>query len=517
VGRIVRNHDAATQDGTGPLSNGCDQPLSRCERARGPLDAFAALGLLTPLDRHGPDTLELQLESRIARAVHAGRLRGGVRLPSSRSVASSLGISRNVVAAVYAELAGRGVLIARHGSGTFVDDGISHPTRRPVPAPETRWLATLTPGAGGDPPKGYIDLSPRGGSLAPLPRAAWRRAWRVATADLPSAYEDPRGARVLRRAIANYVARHRGVPASEDEVLVTSGASDALALILRAVVARGTPFAFEQPGYQTVRRLAEARGAQPVTLDGDGDGAIVEALAAANAVPVAVHVTPAHHFPLAAELSPARRRWLLAWAKAEGALVIENDYSGEFGFTTTTPPPLAALDRSGSVAFVGTFSRLLSPSLRVGYVIASEALIGPLSRLKRDLDDYPSTPAQLAVAQLIDDGELDRHLRRIRRLAEYKRGLIARYIGEVPQHLRLTGLDSGLHVVLQVRSGLTALELAAAAKSRGVLLDTLASYGGAVDTDRLLLDYGSVDAGQLETALSVITEIAVTGELVSAR
>ena len=291
------------------------------------------------------------------------------------------------------------------------------------------WLRARPPLVGEEAVVTGTDLRLRAGTIAPLANDAWRRAWRHATATVAQTYGDPQGPRAVREAIAEHVRDTRGVACVADDVVVTSGASDALALLLRATMSAGDVLAAENPGYRGVTRLAAVHGIRLLPLAVDEHGADVEALLAAS--PLVVHVTPSHQFPTGAELSPDRRAALLAWAQERGALVIENDYDGEFRFDGAVAAPLTAIDTSGTVCLVGTFSRLLTPALRVGYIVATPALAQRVAALKRALDEHPSLPAQHAVAQLIRSGELGRHLRRVRALATHKRGLLRAALGSL--------------------------------------------------------------------------------------
>jgi GntR family transcriptional regulator/MocR family aminotransferase len=284
------------------------------------------------------------------------------------------------------------------------------------------------------------------------------------------------------------------------DVVVTSGASDALALLLRATMGRGDVLAAENPGYRGVIRHAAVLGIEPAPVPVDPDGADVDALIAAD--PLVVHVTPSHQFPTGAELASDRRARLLEWARERGALVIENDYDGEFRFDGAVAAPLTAIDDTGTVCLVGTFSRLLTPALRVGYVIATPALAERVAALKRALDEHPSLPAQHAVAQLLRSGDLARHLRRVRALATHKRALLRDALGGL-DGVTVHGIDGGLHVL--IRGPRPAAGIAARLRAGGVHVDVLADHCWApVADDGLLLDYGRVEPAALERALERI-------------
>ncbi len=478
-----------------PLLEQSRQPLPGLDRASAPLNALRAAGVA--LDFAGPADLTVRLRE----AIVDGRLAHGAKLPSARALAQALGLSRNAVSECYADLASERLVTTRHGSGTFVAQPADARTRgRPRVRDDVAWLRARPPLAGEDAVVAGIDLRLRAGTIAPLATDAWRRAGRHATATVAQTYGDPQGPRAVREAIAGHVRDTRGVACVADDVVVTSGASDALALLLRATMTAGDVLAAENPGYRGVTRLAAVHGIGLQPLAVDEDGADVDALVATS--PLVVHVTPSHQFPTGAELSPRRRASLLAWARERGALVIENDYDGEFRFDGAVAAPLTAIDTSGTVCLVGTFSRLLTPALRIGYIVATPALAQRVAALKRALDEHPSLPAQHAVEQLIRSGELGRHLRRVRALATHKRGLLRAALGGL-EDVSLHGVDGGLHVL--VRSPAPAAEVAGRLRARGVHVDVLAEHCWApVGDDGLLLDYGRVAPAAFERALALI-------------
>jgi GntR family transcriptional regulator/MocR family aminotransferase len=473
-----------------------DQPLQR-DRAGAPVSALRAAGL--SLEVSGGS----ELTERLRDAIASGRLADGAKLPSSRALAAALRISRNTVAASYAALARERLVSTRHGSGTYVTlPPEARLKGRPRVREDVAWLRPRGPGPPADAGAGEIDLRLRAGTIAPIATDAWRRAWRHATAIVAQTYGDPQGPREVREAIAEHVRDTRGIACVAADVVVTSGASDALALLLRATMTPGDVLAAENPGYRGVTRLAAVHGIGLLALAVDEHGACVEALAGADPPPLVVHVTPSHQFPTGVELSPSRRAALLDWAARRGALVIENDYDGEFRFDGDVAPPLTAVDASGHVCLVGTFSRLIAPSLRVGYAIATPALVERVAALKRMLDEHASLPAQHAVAQLIRSGELGRHLRRVRRLATYKRALV-RDAFDGLDGISVHGVAGGLHVL--VEGAARPADVAARLRARGVHLDLLADHCWApVEQDGLLFDYGRVDPKALERALAAI-------------
>lgn len=485
------------------------QPLHPADRSEAPLEALRCTGLPLDVDP-SRGRYDAQLTAGIGRAIVDGRLRAGERLPSARRLATALGISRNAVATAYAELGRQRLVTTRHGAGTFVGKPSGSGTGRPAVQGDVPWLR----GGIGQPPRDRevpIDLRLRSGTIAPLASDAWRRAWRIATATVDQTYGDPRGPEDVRVAIAEHVGRTRGVPCVAEDVVVTSGASDALSLLLRATLRPGDALGFEDPGYPGLTHIAAVHRVPLVAVDVDDDGMVVAALERARPAPLAVHVTPSHQFPLGVELSEPRRAALIEWAQRRGGLVIENDYDGEFRFGPRSAPALTATDITGHVCLVGTFSRLIAPSLRVGYLVATPALADRVADLKRELDEYPSLPSQLAVAQLIRSGEAERHLRRVRRLASLKRARVQAALGGL-DGVTLHGLAGGLHVRIELSTERDVEDAAVELRSHGIHVDQLRDFSWRPSSrDALLVDYGRPSLTTLERALGTLATVLARG------
>lgn len=495
---------AAAAGGHGRGRGAAGRGRVRAERG---LESVVAAGIPLPLPRDGEESLADCLVRLLAAAIEGGRLAPGTRLPSSRALATAADVSRNVVLAAYAVLAERGLATGRHGSGSYVRaDG--RPRRaRPVPG-TAPWLERLTPppeGPGG--PEPVLDLRLRARPAAVLPTVVWRRAWQAAAQRrLPSGYGDPAGDRRLRAALTDYLVAGRGVAAAPADVVVTSGAAEALGLLLRAVIRPGDRVAVEDPGYPPFARMARERGAVVLPVPVDGDGIRVEVVRGLDPPPRMLLLTPAHQFPTTAPLSAGRRRGLLSWAREQGVLLVEDDYGGEF--TAAGPPALAASDDHGVVAYVGSFSRLLAPSLRTGHLVAPRPLAAAVARLRGDTDSYPSLPVQQAVAELLTTGELTRQLRRARALVAEQRAALR----EAAPLLPVRGLDGGLHVLLATADARAEAEWAEALLRDGILVDRLSAYGhGPPAATGLLLDYAGVPPATLTRVAARIAAPAPPG------
>lgn len=380
----------------------------------------------------------VQIARAITDAVQAGRLRPGARLPGTRALARSLGVHRNTAVAAYDELAAEGWIEAAHGRGTFVSPELpSTPIPREVSpgiAARAGFAMAPAPRLGIAPstavPRGAINLT--GGlpdlGLAPVDELAraYRRAARRGGGALLD-YGDPRGCAVLRAALAEMVNATRGLAAGPDDVLITRGSQQALSLAAAAVLRPGDAVAVEALGYDDAWSAFRAAGARLVAVPVDRDGLVIERLAAAAERHRlrAVYLTPHHHYPTLAVLSPPRRLALLELARRRRIAVFEDDYDNEFHFSGRPVLPLASADRGGNVIYVGTLSKVLAPGLRLGYAIAPRPVLARMIERRHISDRQGDHVLESAVAELIEDGALHRHIRKMKRVYEARREVLA--------------------------------------------------------------------------------------------
>jgi GntR family transcriptional regulator / MocR family aminotransferase len=484
-------------------------------------------------DRAGPAPLTVQVVGQLRTAMTDGRLAAGERLPSTRALAATLGISRTVVTGAYAQLFAEGWIEGRHGSGTYVADGASRAgpgetpggPAAPLPADRGRRAGEQAARDGA-----MIELRPGIPWVGGIDRAAWRRAWRGAGAEAPAAVPEPQGSAALRGVLTGYLRRSRAVRCEPDQIMVTRGVAGSLGLVAAALLRPGDRVGIEEPGYPAARAVFAAHGACLVPCPVDADGLVVDALPAGLRL---VYTTPAHQYPLGGRLPVPRRRALIAWARATGALIVEDDYDGEFRYDVGPLPALFGLD-PGVVVYLGTTTKILTPALRVGWLVAEPELVARLSETAGRLGEWAGGPAQRALLGLVKDGDLERHVRRMRH--EYARrreamtdvlgragvgvagadgagaaGNAGRLPGEQARSvMQLLGEEAGMHLVLQTDRD--AEEIARAAWQRGVAVVTLARYyAGPVTTNGLVLGYGGATSSEITRAGQILAALATAG------
>lgn len=466
-----------------------------------------------PLDLHislsDPRQVSRAVYRQIRDAILDGRLRAGEVLPSSRELAGRLQVSRNTVLLAYDRLRAEGFLASRAGAGTFVSDGI-----RPR-APRGPRGSPLRPrGIWDDIPEGRdmsatgadFDFRPGIPDASRFPFAAWRarlssqlhlRA--VGTGANIGAAGHPE----FRRAIARHVGVSRAVLATEDDIFVTSGSQQALDLIARVLLEPGETVAVEDPGYPLPRRAFHAYGCQVAGVPVDDQGLVVEAIPDEARL---VYVTPSHQYPLGMTMSMRRRQALLAWAQRRDAAIVEDDYDSEFRYGGRPLEPLQSQDSSGRVLYVGSFSKVMLPTLRLGFLVAPASLHAAFRKAKYLADWHTAVPGQAAAAMFIDDGLLGHHLRRMRRVYAERHqrivSLLAREFGGILKPLPSAG---GLHLaaLLERQEGPTDLAVAGRAAAEGVAIYPLSThYAAPRPRQGFLFGYGAIALERIPEGLA---------------
>lgn len=468
------------------------------------------------IDRNAGRSIQQQLVDHVRDAILDGRLASGTRLPSTRGISEQYGISRNVVLAAYGDLYAEGYIEGHHGSGTFVVEDLPiqpHPTAPPSPS-MSRWLRKPSPEAPvdlapTDKDQITIDFQLGRPSMEPLPERLWRQLWRqMATQLPPEAYGPPEGYPELRAAIAGYLGRSRGIACHADQVMITSGSLQAIDLLGRALLQPNDLIGYEDPGYPRSLVNLRLNGARIAPIPVTDDGLDPSALDQLPEPPLLVYTTPSHQYPTGARMPVSARLALLDWAGNADALIIEDDYDSEFRFDGPPLPALTGLDHEGRTVYVGTFSKMLSPSLRIGYVVGPAALIERLVEYKRLTDFQTSWPVQVVLTSFIESGRLERHIRRMRRHYAAKRQLLGAILGNLEDRARLRGLEAGLHAFLEIMPPLDASKIARQAWQRGIHVSTIDEYFiGPPDRQGLLLGYGGVAPGKIERGAQIIAEL----------
>ena len=416
----------------------------------------------------GDGTLAQRLYRGLRGAILDGRIAPRSRLPSTRSLAKELGLSRNVVLAAFDELIGEGYVSARVGSGTYVSGSMPDvvaprpPASGPAPSPAPvvrlsaqaqRALSLRSFPVPGTSPQGrWLPWDFRYGQSAPedFPHALWSRlvARRARSLSVRTLwYGRTRGYMPLREAIVSHLRRARGVVASVDRVIIVSGTQQALDLVARLLVDRGERVVIEEPSYLAARQVFLAAGAKLVPVTVDGQGLDVSCLPKSGSVRLAF-LTPSHQFPLGSVMPLDRRLELLRWAEASGAHVIEDDYDAEFRYDGSPLPAMQGMDHGGRVIYIGSFSKVMFPSLRIGYLVVPPALVPGVVALKFLSDVHSPTFEQEVLAEFMAEGHFERHLRRAAaRNASRRAALLAAFAEHFGDRVEIVGARAGVHVV----------------------------------------------------------------------
>ncbi len=448
-----------------------------------------AAGLDLHLELTGP-RVRASLEAALRQAVQTGRLSAGTRLPASRTLAADLGVARNTVADAYGQLVAEGWLTARPGSGTRVAEHAVAGTAPPAAAGPERSAARYS-------------LRPGLPDLSDFPRAAWLAAARRAMAAAPSdafGYGDARGRPELRAALASYLARARGVRATADQIVICSGFTHGLSLLSRVLASSGAAaVAVEAYGHQHHRDVIEAHGlsARPVPVD--AHGAVIGQVPECSAL----LLTPAHQFPLGVSLAAERRTQAIQWAAGRGAVVIEDDYDGEFRYDRRAIGAMQALAPE-HVVYAGTASKTLSPAVRLGWLVVPGRLLDDVVSAKYLAGAHASSLAELTLAEFIGSGGYDRHVRRSRLRYRRRRDRLIGALARARADRRVTGVAAGMHAVLHLPPGVGEAEVVAAAAARGLEIDGMRGYrpAGIAYPEALVLGYGTPPAHAFSTAIA---------------
>jgi GntR family transcriptional regulator/MocR family aminotransferase len=420
--------------------------------------------LLLSVARDAPLRLGAQIEDQLRRAVRDGGLRPGAAMPSTRDLASQLGVSRHIVVDAYSQLAAEGYLVLRQGARPRVSHAAA--------AARAAAAEAASPAA---PPR--YDFRPSVPDASSFPRTAWARALREAVGTIPDVelvYGDPRGVDRLRAALADYLGRVRGVVADPDHIVVTCGYTQGQDLVCRTLAERGARrVGIENPGDVEWRLGVERAGLEAVPITVDDEGISVEELEQED--PDAVLLTPAHQHPTGVVMSGARRTALLAWLRRREAIAIEDDYDAEYRYDRAAVGALQGLapDR---VVYGGSTSKTLVPALRIGWLVLPPPLLEGVASHKLLADRGTARIEQHALASFLERGDLDRHLRRMRARYRTRRDAIVAAVSAELPGASVRGIAAGLHATVELPHGPDEAAIAAEAKRRRVALTTMHEY-----------------------------------------
>ncbi|WP_422928811.1 PLP-dependent aminotransferase family protein [Singulisphaera sp. PoT] len=453
------------------------------------------LGTLA-LDESSPEPLYRQLQEELRRAILEGRLKPGERLPSTRQLAQELGISRNTTSGAYLQLTAEGYIESILGSGTRVSRQLpdrllqacrpacsraSRGDGRPLHLSRRgRELEGLGHYLCNNPWNRVAPFQPHVAALDAFPLELWsqltaRRYRRMPRSML--ALGDPCGYRPLREAIAAYVGSARGVRCEADQVVVTAGTQQAIELMSRLLLDPGDLAWIEEPGYLPGRMLFEQVGARVVSVPVDGQGLDVDAGIKSHPKARLAYITPSSQWPLAVTMSLPRRLALLEWAREADAWILEDDYNGEFRYAGRPLPALQGLDDSGRVIYMGTFSKILFPSMRLGFLVLPRELVPAFAASRWLADRHSPIIEQAVLADFIDEGHFGRHVRRMRTLyAERQEALLSAFSRHLGDVFELEPVEVGMHLVARLCEGRDEATILRAAKAAGIELHPASLY-----------------------------------------
>jgi GntR family transcriptional regulator/MocR family aminotransferase len=460
--------------------------------------------------------LYLQVCDGYREAVAGGRLRPGQRIPSTRSLAAALGISRLPVLVAYEQLIAEGYFEARPGSGTFVSRELPSEARllhrpegtgpgraggRRIARRSSRLARPAAPWARGF---GAFRLSEP--ALDHFPFPAWSRLL-ARHARTAAQYGSALGDLHLREELAAYLASARGVRCEADQVMIVSGSQQALEITARVLLDPGDRVWVEEPGYAGARGAIAMAGGRPVPVPIDGEGLVVARARRSGRRARAAVVTPSHQYPLGVTMSAARRLQLLEWAREAGAWIVEDDYDSEYRYDSQPIAALQGIDRDQRVIYLGSFSKVLFPGLRVGYVVVPRDLTAPFIAVREAMDIQPPALLSAALADLIAEGHFARHVRRTSQLYRERRRVLVECLRDLGPSWEVVGAEAGIHlVVLCGRRPDRPLALRAA--QAGLHVMPLSScYAGPPTRQGLVLGYGGTPTHDIPGAVAKLRSV----------
>ena len=470
------------------------------------------------LDRKAKKPLHRQIYEGYRTAILEGHLRAGQQVPSTRAVALELGVSRIPLLNAYSQLLAEGFLQSRRGTGTFVASLLPDRVVRAKARPTTRVSVQsarrpvslrsqlLPPFTASRWHYGTGAFSVGQVALEHFPVDTWSRLFARHSRRLhgkSAHFNDPRGNGEFRKAIAGYLRTARAVQCDEQQIIIVSGSQEALDLSARVLLDPGSRVWIEEPGYWLARRVLTLAGCELVPVPVDHEGLDVRAGMKLCRTARAAYVTPSHQFPLGATMSASRRLQLLNWAQSCGSWIIEDDYDSEYRYGVTPIASLQGLDTNDRVIYVGTFSKTLLPSLRVGYIVMPADLVDRFMAVRVAMDLYPPHVNQAVLADFINDGHFARHIRRTRLLYSERRERLVECLHEqFGSRLESVGTEAGVHLTVTLPPGIRDRPLCERAAAEKLWLWPLSPcYMGEPSRQGFILGFGSVATGEIPRAV----------------
>jgi GntR family transcriptional regulator/MocR family aminotransferase len=469
------------------------------------------------LDRGSAAPLHRQIYDQWRQGILTGRFRRAERVPSTRELSTALAVSRSTVTQAYDQLIAEGYLESSAGSGTFVchelPDELLRPNHKQVQgaeeAPSIR-LSRYGAGLNDDfsypqARAGFIGFTQWRPDLSLFPIAIWRklmmRRLRAATPELFDYSDESAGYGPLRNEIAAYVSRSRAVRCTPEQIIIVNGSAQGIDLCVRLLLEPGDEVSMENPGYHGARRIFTGYGARLRPARIDDNGIVIRDLEKKARL---VYVTPSHQFPTGAAMSLTRRLELIEWSRQHNAVLMEDDYDSEYRFSGPPLPALQGLATGVAVIYIGTFSKVMFPALRIGYVIAPQSLVARLRRAKWLADRQTPVPEQAVLADFISEGHLERHIRRMRRIYGERRDALVesleRYFGDGVQ---IRGDAAGMHLLVRFQHEKMA-ERAAAVKVQ--LVSSATCYLTEPPAGEFILGFSSIGARSIREGIRRLAE-----------
>jgi GntR family transcriptional regulator/MocR family aminotransferase len=473
-----------------------------------------------------------QLYAQLRESILSGELKGGMQLPSTRALASELNVSRNTILSAYRQLLAEGYLESLLGSGTYVarmlpdsmlaisagnsPESLRRPQKRQLQFAHTvkfqlavSQLPAASPGSSSKVPRPFRPETP---ALDVFPYSLWTRLVVRQARRMPStafAYQDWAGYHPLRQAIAAHVAVSRQVHCTPEQIIIMPGSQGALNLVAQLLVNAGDEVWIEDPGYLGARGALIGVGAQIIPVPVDDEGLIVDAGIARAPQARLVYLTPSHQFPLGVTMSLARRLALLDWAKQAGAYLVEDDYDSEYRFVGRPLAALQGLDDAERVIYIGTFSKVLFPALRLGYLILPPALVDACLAVRHFIDIHPPILEQAVLTEFMAEGHFIRHLRRMRMVYAERRAALLDAAHELP--IEIHSPEAGIHCIGWLPDGIEVTSLARLAAAHDLDLTSLSDFSlRPLPRQGLLLGYGGFNVQEIGAGMHRLAAVMRT-------